>query len=202
MIIITVKLPHGFDSNQVSNPTDSKFNQKNSLLESRLICTQCVWTQSLLQTMSPWLLPLLLWLYHVSCRAQTPTPAMVRAPLPFLHSALLKLRRLLLPSRPISGSSNRRNTRTANRWIKTGGGGTGAARLTDNRKQGRMFTKRGMNFMMTCTNAYVHTCKCAYIQIVWQMLLRVLGLVTVWTVIYRNSLYLKNLEIPHLKYYV
>ncbi|KAG7238738.1 hypothetical protein INR49_031254 [Caranx melampygus] len=95
------------------------------------------------------------------------TPAMERALLLFLRSALLKLRRPLLPSRPISGSSNRRNTRTANRWIKKGGGGgTGAASLRDNRKQGRMFTKRGMNFVMTCTNAYVHTCKCTYIQTV------------------------------------
>lgn len=85
--------------------------------------------------MSPWLLPLPLWLSPVSCRAQTPMPAMGHATCPlFLHSALLKLRRLHPPSRPISGSSNRRNTRTASRWTKWDGG-AGAASLRDNRKQ-------------------------------------------------------------------
>lgn len=66
--------------------------------------------------MSPWLLPLPLWLYPVSCRAQTPMPAMGRAPHPsILRSALLKLRRLPAPSSPISGSSSRRNRRMGSR---------------------------------------------------------------------------------------
>lgn len=111
---------HRFDWNEGIKP-NSKFNQKNSPLESRLICTPCLWTQSLLQTISPWLLPLPLWLYHVSCRAQTPMPAMGLAPRLFLRSAPLKLTRPPPPSRPITGSSNRRNTRTASRWTKRDG---------------------------------------------------------------------------------
>lgn len=102
------------------NPGELNFNQKNSLLEWNVKCKHCVWTQSLLQIMSPWLLLLPLWLSLVSHCAQTPMPAMGRALLLLLlHSARLKLKRLLLPSKPILGSSNRKNRRMANRWTKS-----------------------------------------------------------------------------------
>lgn len=72
--------------------------------------------------MFPWLLPLPLWLYPVSCRAQTPMSAMGHAPHPStLHSALSKLRRLPAPSSPISGSSSRRNRRMGSRRTKMDG---------------------------------------------------------------------------------
>lgn len=67
--------------------------------------------------MSPWLLPQPLWLYPVSCPAQTPTSATGSVPCrtcqPPPRWAPSRWRRRPPPFSPISESSNRRNRRTA-----------------------------------------------------------------------------------------
>lgn len=148
-----------FKSSVKSNPEN--VDQKNSPCESRLICASCVWTQSLLQTMSPWLLPLPLWLYPVSCRAQTLMPAMGVAPCPlFLHSAPSKLRRPPPPSSPISGSSNRRNRRMAIRWTKRD--------ETTGSRWGRLWIHQRMDELCVGIHKCIYrlVCKCTYIKTV------------------------------------
>lgn len=163
-------LPWGFFFFKIKSSIkkyNSNFVQKNSPLMWKLMSTPCAWTQSLLQTMSPWPLLLPLWLCPVPCHAQTPTAAMGPAAacaqfLLFLPSAPLKWRRPPPPSRATSGSSNRRNRRTASRWKRRDGErGFGAGRWGT--------AHRGMDELCadTHTHMLMHTHVQMYIHSHW-----------------------------------